>query len=112
MIMTANPLEHPSSDAALQRLNQMESKSKLIEICHNAVIGTMAAALSIVEFRDCSDKDIWQQIRAKILDAGNDHFRDLQAKLDMFEVEHVPRSQVSFEINDRSRMEIEEERTE
>jgi hypothetical protein len=84
----------------------MEAKSKLLKECHDAVIGTMAAALSHAEHRDCSDPEVWDGVRSKILDAGNDHWRDLQAKLDMFDIRHVPRKQVVFEINDRSRMEV------
>lgn len=100
------PPEEPASKAAQEKLEQMDAKSKLLKECHDAVIGTMAAALSHAEHRDCSDPNVWQDVRNKILDAGNDHYRDLQAKLDMFDVQHVPRKQVVFEISDRSRMEV------
>lgn len=108
-MVNMDPLEDPCgepSDAALQRLKQMNAKSQLAQVCYDAVIGTMAAALSHAEHRDCSSPEVWQQVRSKILDAGNDHYRDLQSKLEMFDVEFIPKQQIVFEINDRSRMEL------
>ena len=88
------------------RIKELESKSELLRICHEAVIGTMGAALSHAEHRDCSDPDVWQAVRSRILDEGNDRFRELQRQLDMFDVNYVPRKQIAYDIKDASRMEI------